>query len=84
MLTNKSPQLDKSVGVARSDDTKHMHDIIPTWLAGYQEARHLGNKAKSGHGFMNEVTGAFLCPVHIKWLQNEEYVPFLDLAHCCL
>jgi hypothetical protein len=67
-------KLDRAVGVARSDDTKLLRNAVVGWLGVYQDSRRLSAKVKSDRGFRNSVTGAFLCPVQVKWLEDDAYV----------
>lgn len=65
-------QLDHGVGQARSSDDNHVKTSIVERLKVFEGYDDLYSDNKDSRGFRNNLTGAFLCPVHLDW-NDERY-----------
>lgn len=40
----------------------------------WEGARMLTDKVKTNRGYQNDITGALICPINVRWMEDDEYV----------
>ena len=75
LLPIPTPQVQKGVSSARSDDTKSLKSVIIDWISppGQPLIPPLARNVKADRGFNHECTGFLLCPAGLDWA-DPEYV----------
>ena len=72
-LTLTSPQIQKGISSARSDDMKSLKGVVIDWISPRDGSLQppLSRNMKTNRGFNHPATGALLCPAGMDWNDPE-------------